>query len=352
MWLVGFLDRLDSWLNGSSAGASSTALSPSSSRVKSPWSTGHLERIVWADILGTENLPVTRAEAMGVPAIARARHILVSTISECPLVTLRGEGPGSPTPWLQHTSTTTSPQHRMAWTVDDLIFYGWSLWIVGRDKAGTITDAARCPFEWWSFGEGGVILVNGDEVPADSVVLIPGYHEGILNFAPRTVRGARTLESLWAARASNPVAATELHQTDTAELEDYEIRDLINGWSAALNETEGAVGWTPHNIEVKTHGEGSSDLLIQGRNAAAIDGARAVGVPAVMVDASNVNSTLTYETTAGRNLEFREFSLSLYMAPIRSRLSLDDVSAPGERVGFDTSQLTDLPTPTGPSTED
>ncbi|MFW5473694.1 phage portal protein [Knoellia sp. CPCC 206450] len=350
---MGFLDRLDSWLSGtSSTAAPSTALTPSTSRVKSPWSTGHLERIVWADILGTEALPVTRAEAMGVPAIARARHILVSTISECPLVTLDNEAPGSPTPWLQHTSTTTSPQHRMAWTVDDLIFYGWSLWVVGRDDDNKIIDAARCPFEWWKFGEGGVILVNDEEVPADSVVLIPGYHEGILNFAPRTVRGARELESQWAARASNPIPATELHHTDTDKLENHEIRELVDSWTAALNETGGAVAYTPHNIEVKPHGTASADLLIQGRNAAAIDAARAVGVPAVMVDASNVNSTLTYETTAGRNLEFREFSLSLYMAPIRSRLSLDDVSAPGERVGFDTSQLTDLPSPTGPNTED
>jgi hypothetical protein len=348
---VGFLDKLGTWLNGTSTPVASSTLSPGTSRLKSPWATGNLERIVWADLLGDETLPVSRAEAMGVPALARARHILVSTIAACPLVALAGDAETS-APWLQRTSQSTSPQHRMAWTVDDLIFYGWSLWIVGRDDAGAITDAARCPFEWWTFGENGAILVNDQEVPAEAAVLIPGFHEGILNSSPRTVRGARELETQWAARAANPIPAMELHQTDTATLDDAEIRGLVKDWTDALTATGGAVAYTPSNLEAKPHGTASADLLIQGRNAAAIDAARVVGVPAVMVDASNVNSTLTYETAQGRNLEFREFSLALYMDPIRARLSLDDVTPPGSRITFDTSNLTDLPSPTGPSLED
>lgn len=321
--------------------------------IRSPWTVGQLSTVVWADILGSDELPVTRADAMSVPAIARARHLLCNNISSLPLKTYRREQEVANGPaWLYRTNGRTSPQHRLMWTVDDLIFGGWSLWAVERSGAGQITDAARVPPSMWDFGEDGVILIGGKEAGELDVILIPGYHEGILNFAGRTVRGARKLESLWANRAARPIPAVELHQTNQGEMTDDEVTDVLDAWTEALDDGEGAVGFTPWNIELKPHGEGSSDLIIQGRNAAAIDSARAVGVPAAMVDASNVNSTLTYETMQGRNLEYVEHSVSLYTNPIAARLSMDDVTARGTRIAFDTSSLTGTFAPAGAPTED
>ena len=78
-----------------------------------------------------------------------------------------------------------------------------------------------------------------------------------------------------------------------------------------------------------------------------------LGLPAAMIDASNVNSTLTYETMQGRNLEFRDYSLALYTGAIAARLSMDDVTPARTRIGFDSSELiAPAPTPTGPTTED
>lgn len=350
---MGFLQQLGDMLTGRRP-AAPTASTPSTSLIKSPWSEGNLESIVWRDIFGLDVMPVTRAEAMSVPAIARARHRLAADAARCPLTLLSSDGTEAPdAAWLQHTSTATSPQHRMVWTVDDLIFHGWSLWIVRR-SGDQIIDAARCPFEWWNWSaDGGRIEINSQPVDPSSVVLIPGYHEGIIASAGPTIRGSRQLEELWQTRSANPIPAVELHQTTADRLTDAEIKTLIRDWRAAITAEDGAVGYTPHSIEAKVHGAVVADLLIQGRNAAAIDAARVVGVPAAIVDASNVNSTLTYETLGGRNLEYVQHSLSAYLGPIEARLSLDDVTPAGTRVRANVDDLTTpTPAPTGTPTED
>ena len=66
---------------------------------------------------------------MTIPAVAKARQILTSTIAKYPLIALEGADDVTTShAWLQATDGEVSPWHRMAWTIDDLIFFGWSLW--------------------------------------------------------------------------------------------------------------------------------------------------------------------------------------------------------------------------------
>lgn len=327
--------------------------------IRSPWTTTDLSKVVWSDIFGAEFQPVTRAEAMALPAVARGRHLLVSTIAQLPLATYRAAEKVSTPGWLTRTNGPTSPAHRMAWTVDDLIFSGWSLWVVERATGGGITDAARCPAERWHLEDDGTILVADDdgqdtEVDPASVILIPGFHEGLMTYGARTIRSARDLELTWSGRAKNPIPAVELHQTTDDELTDLEIDDLIAAYVRARQDVNGSVTYTPSSVELRIHGAGgTNDLLIEGRNAAAIDVARMLGLPAAMIDASNVNASLTYETMQGRSLEFRDYSLALYTGAIAARLSMDDVTPRGTRIGFDATELVaPAPTPSGPTTED
>lgn len=335
--------------------------------IRSPWAgPSSLSRVVALDIFGTQaEGELTRAECMSIPAIARARHKLVTAVARGVLRQLRGQElvTGDGPAWLSSTSGRTSPQHRLVWTVDDLIFGGWSLWAVTRETIGDptsrILDGSRAPFDSWQINSDTheVELWDGEQwIPVEdesSVILIPGYHEGLLSYGTRTIRGAAHLEATAAAQAANPIPAVELHQTTDDEMTQQEIKDLVSDWTTAVTSNGGAVAYTPKSIEVKPHGQANVDLLIQGRNAAAIDAARMIGLPAATIDASNVNSTLTYETTEGRNLEYREDSVSLYADPIAARLSMDDVCPPGERVAFDFGDLT-VPNPatTGPARED
>lgn len=357
---VGIIDVIRAALRPAGASSAPGALPNGTSGPASPWSDpSHLQTIAWADILGGVLEPVTRAEAMGIPAIARARHILCSDAARSPLRVLDAADVEQPAGWLQRSALGVSPQHRAVWTVDDLIHYGWSLWLVQRedaDLAAPITEGARCPFDRWSFGvgaEAGMVLVDGKSIPDHVALLIPGFHDGIVKSNPRTIRGARELETSAAQRAAQPIPAMELHQTTPDTLTATERDELVASWVSKLQANGGGVAYTPQSIEARPHGTASADLLIQGRNAAAVDAARIVGVPAAMIDASNVNSSLTYETLEGRGGEYIDRSLPLYLGPIDARLSLDDVTPAGTRVRADLSALTAVtPTTTQPTTED
>ena len=78
-----------------------------------------------------------------------------------------------------------------------------------------------------------------------------------------------------------------------------------------------------------------------------------VSSPAAMADATNAGASLTYETTEGRNGQFIDWGVGLYMDAIAARLSMDDVVSRGQRVAFDTTELRALaPAPTGATTND
>ena len=324
----------------------------------SPWAvSSDLSSIVWADLLDVDLLPLTRAEAMAVPAAARARHLLCGTVAGLPLRVYRGDvelvGTEAPT-WTYRTDGVVSPWHRMLWTIDDLLWTGWSLWATTRDTDGTVVDAGRVPRELWAFdADGRTIRVDGEAVSSREVVLIPGPHEGLLTFAARTLRQASRLEAAATRHATNPVPSLALVQTVDVTLTETERDDLVAGWVAARASSSGAVGFAGYGIEPRPLGIVPEQLLESGRNAAAVDVARHASIPAAMLDATNAGASLTYETTQGRNGQYLDYGVSLYTGAVAARLSLDDVVARGSRVAFDfTDYAAPVPDTTGPTLED
>ena len=330
---------------------------PSTFPIASPWSSSTLERIVAEDVFGS-TLPVnTRAAAMKIPTVARARNLLAATISRYPLVQLAAgdtvvDRAAQPT-WLYRSDDGSSPQQRIAWTVDDLIFYGWSCWWRRNDAAGFPLSVGRVNMGHWSIDADNRVTIDGIPQDDDQVVLIPGMHEGILSFGRDTLCDARELMQLVRRRLKNPIPATELHQTGGPPLPKDKQDELIASWVAGRERGDN-IGFTSKDIETKVHGENlESQLMIEARNAMAVDLARLVGVTAGLVDATAPKASLNYETTTGRNQEFVDRDLLLYMAPITDRLSLDDLSPRGKRVAFDLSAFTGPTQPaTGPTLED
>lgn len=318
------------------------ALTPNATptAIASPWTTGDLKAVVWADILDSEHVPATRAEAMAVPAVAKARHVLCTTIARLPLHAYRGDAqvPQADEPaWIARTDTPVSPYHRMLWTIDDLIFGGWSLWMTDLDSEGRPLSAVHVNAEDWHFDAAHRVVLDRP-LPANAgLVLIPGPHEGILSFGRRTVRTAARLESAAAIAAETPDPTLELHDVGDQQLTDPEIDKLIARWRAARK--VGGVSYTSKGIELKTHGTHPENLLVEGRNAAAVDVARSVGVPASSIDATPAGSSLTYSTTEMRNRELVDYGMAGYMAAVTSRLSLDDMTARGLRVRFDLEEF-------------
>jgi hypothetical protein len=320
------------------------------------WGSGAaLQSIVWADVYGSDYAPMTRAAAMAVPAVARMRNLLVATIAQLPLVDMIGETRTPQQPlWMTRTDGTLSPWHRMAWTVDDCLFYGFSLWAAKRgattDGAGLL-ECARVPYESWSIDTEGFIVVGDQRVQSDQAILIPGPHGGLLQDHATIIRLAGDNLQAAANAARNPNPNVNLHYT--GDDPDYVPADMIKAWSDARRGLNGGVAYTNKWVEATVMGSHLDKLLIEGRNADAVDIARAGSVPASSLDATNAGASLTYETTEGRNQQFLDTGAKLYMDPIAARLSQDDCVPRGHRTAFDTTAFTTLtPTPTGGPTNE
>lgn len=357
MSLFDVLRRTLSLTRGDGYGPTSPAWSGAA--VATPGSVpGSVGRIILADIYGPELAIPTREEAMKVSSIAKARALIAGTLSRYPLVAYRGDTriPRQPA-WLSRTDTGQPPGWRMLWTLDDLYFYGSSLWSVRRGASrssafGPIVDAIRVPFDEWELTEDLYVEVQGNRVGADEVIYFDGPQDGLLDIAADEIRGARAMTRAWRQRVDTPVPLMNLHHTDQVPLEDDEIDKLLAQWEAARR--AGGTAYTPYNIEAQALGTVEVDLYVAGRNSARIDFANYSNLPAGILDGSPSTASLTYSTREGQRNELVDLSLSYWTGNIAARLSMDDVTPRGSRVDFDITWLASSaqPATANPPSED
>lgn len=319
---------------------------------ESPWaSPNHLERF---EAPNGAPVALTRSAALRVPAVVRARKLIVTNLPRCPLVPYAGTeaiaGPARPR-WIDSTDGPWSPYHRMLWTTDDLFFHGISAWAVARDNAGAVVAADRIPFEQWTIDPtSGHVLWNGAEVSAADVVVIPGVDEGILAYGVEPIGHAADLAAGARKAANSPVLNTIIKQLSGEPLTKTQRTEVVEQFVAARRKMGHGVSFVSANVAVEEAGKSDPALLIDGRNAAAIDIARLVGIPAALLDA-DTGSSMTYENTSARMTELCDFGLAPYMSAIAGRLGQDDVMPAGMSVEFDTSVLTGI-TESGVNTPD
>jgi hypothetical protein len=321
--------------------------------IRSPFA-GDLQKIVVDDLISLFEESVgfqcmTRAQALSIPAVYRGRAILMSLLADKPLQAWRGETllpyPDAQPTFLYSTPGILGPWQRMVRTLDDLIFYPYSLWLTvrGEPKEGRrpIVSAVHCPYESWRINEAGLIEMQNrdggwDVADEDEVILIPGPSEGLLAYANRTMLGSRALDQAWTDRARTPAPLTEIHLTDDTQLDDAETTATRDAWVEARRQGNSVVV-TPANVEIKDHGAGETSLYVEGRNAGRLDIAAFFNLPGSVLDASTATASLTYVTQEGNRSSLDDMSLPYWYRPIESRLSQDDVVPRGQSVRFDFS---------------
>lgn len=306
----------------------------------------HLERITAAELWGTEHLQLGRRAAMSVPAIARARHVVCAKLARAPITAMTADD--RPAPAQSPLLTDPDPErttswNQKLWTVDDLIFHGRSYWVITRrfEGSGQASRARRVDVSSVTYNEKtGRYVIDSREYPASDVIRFDGPHEGILRFAGNPIAAMVALERAYGSAAKTPVPNIELHYNGPGDLDDDEIDKLIDRWAAARRGENGGVSFTSRDIEVRTHGSTSENLLVQGRNAAALDAARLIGVPASAIDASMVGggSSLNYTNAPARMRELIDTGLDMYAAAIESALTAH--LPRGQRAAFDFDQFT------------
>jgi len=316
--------------------------------IQSPYSDpGNLAKVVLEEIAGVTETAgtITRSEAMMVPAVMRARGLVAGTLSRYPLKAYKGDQELSEQPaWLSRTDTGIPPRQRLLWTIDDLIFYGHSLWVVKRGSLGQVLDAARVPTHRWRLNDkGGVDLEesrgNYRTLEPEEFIYFASPQDALLSAGALAVKTALAVQKGTSSRASSPVPLINLELTDDWDHDDDELKATQANWATARASEFGAVAVTPVGIKATEMGtKGTSDFMESARNASRIDIANIVGIPASELDGSLETSSLTYTTQEGNRNRLHD-GLEMWRTAIEDRLSMDDVTPRGTRISLDVANL-------------
>lgn len=290
----------------------------------------------------------TRAEAMSVPTIARARGIITSSVASIELVVrdkateMEVDAPrviNQPDPRIPGAAFYT-------WIAEDLIFSGYGYARITELFADTFRvrsmeriSPERVTIETNSIGtEIEYYLVDGYTVPTQgvgSLVVFYGNDEGLLRRAGRTIRAGAELERAAAMYAAEPVPTMVLKSNGTSLPADR-IAKLLESWAQARRSR--GTAFLNADVTLETLGFDPEKLqLNQARSYVATELARAIGIPAYYVDAES-GSSMTYSNASTARQSLVDFSLLPVMKQIESRLSMSDFVPATQEVRFNLDE--------------
>lgn len=324
-----------------------------------PWSvtSSTLQALVYKDVYGTtDNEIVTRDSAMRVAPVKRGRAVIIGRLGDLPLelgefvegVFVADEV--QPAHLTQVDGVESTPWRRFAWSLDDVLFTGWSLWAVDRDDAGAITASDRIARHLWRFDADsptgvqiqiGLVWVNVTD--DKSVLLFAGPDDGLLVNAHDSIVGWRHMERAWVGRVRNPIPLMVLREKEAGTVRQTEAQGYVDALAAGRLSPNGAIAFIPATLDLDVHGEVQADLFNEGRNAARIDIANHMNLPVSYLDGSTATSSLTYTTQEGSRAQIID-DLEYWLAPFEARLSQADVTGdPKKFVRVNRSNLTAVP---------
>ena len=275
----------------------------------------------------------TRAQAMAVPTIARARGILCSTIASLPMEQYsKLDGAHLATPSVINQPDPRVPGSAIyAWIAEDLLFHGVAYGQVmeqygdtGRVRAWTRIAPDRVTQKLNNLQTEIVgYQVDGSVVPTQgigSLIVFYGLDEGLLNRAGRTIRAAHALEQAAETFAKEPVPLQVLKSNGT-NLPAERITKLLEAWRIAR--TPKSTAFLNADVELQALGIDPAKLqLNEARQYVALELARACNLPAYFVSAET--TSMTYSNTTSERRGLIDFSLRPILTAIEQRLSLAD----------------------------
>lgn len=306
-------------------------------------SASHLDAVTWAHLLDLpeDSRPVTRAEAMAIPAIARGRNLICGQAARLAITAVTADGT------LAHQPDVIAQPERfrarsltVSWIVDAMLFHGRA-WLIVTEREGTkprrVAWAPEHVIAWDP--QLGQITAWGEPVAEQDVIRVDGPNEGVLDYGRTTLRAARSLARAAARTADNPVPSIDLHQVKGERMTPTEIEAMIAQWMRARRGANGGVAFTNESVEARTLGVPAEQLLIQGRQQAEKECAQLLNLPAWAVDAVVSGSSITYSNVPSRARELIDITLAPLMDALTGRLSLDDVLPRGTWAVANPAQL-------------
>jgi len=288
----------------------------------------------------------TREQAMSVPALARSRNIICSTVGSLPVETYNHftKEHLRPSKVLMQPDPRIAGSAIYAWIAEDLLFYGFAYGQVldsysdsdgARVRAWTRVSPDRVTYQLNS-NQTEILFyrVDGAEVPKNgigSLVVFNGLDEGLLNRAGRTIKAAQALEAAAELYAKEPVPTMVLKSNGT-NLTPERITRLLESWKASR--ATRSTAFLNADVELQALGFDPAKLqLNEARQYLALEIARATGIPASFVSAET--TSMTYSNMTAERKALIDFSLRPILTAIEQRLSMADFVPNGVEVRFD-----------------
>ena len=291
------------------------------------------------------NVFVSRAEAMAVPTVARARNLIVGTISTLPVHLFRkstGEELGSPR-WLEQPDYRQPRSVTLSATVDALFHFGVAYWEVtevyegidGRPSAFAFVNNDRVSFNLnQNNTEVLNYLVDGVARPnfgIGSLITFQGINEGILNNGGRTIRAALDLEKAAAIAAATPIPSGYISNSG-ADLPPDQITGLLSQWKLARQQRSTA--FLSASLQYHATSFSPKDMMYsEAAQHLSTQLARLCNIPAYMVS-SEMNNSMTYSNVMDERRQFVDMTLKPLYAAIEDRLSMNDITNSQNYVRF------------------
>lgn len=293
--------------------------------------------------------PVSRSDAMQVPAVRRARSIIAGTIASFSLElyddATNAEIPDG-LPWLGQPDPHMTRAAQIAATVDNLVFHGFAYWevvtvIPGTDRpelmafvnfprVSAVNDPLNTVVDYY--------LVDGYRRPTvgvGSLITFQAEDEGFLACASAVIRRGTELQRAALNLAASPMPSGVLKNTG-ADLPDAKVLALLTGWKQSRREN--ATAYLSAQLEFQSQSYNAVEMAINEQimnNAGDI--ALSLNLDPWYVNAQN--ASMTYSNRVDINKQLVNQTLRPYIDVIEQRLSMPDLCPDGYEVRFSLDEF-------------
>ena len=296
--------------------------------------------------------------ALSLPTVSRARDLLASTISGLEFRQYIKQWNGTEyeeiyvpnESWMENPDPKVPRQFILANTVTDLWMTGRAFWAVTSRNA---TDGRPMSFEWLPsaniqtpdqvgpqfFGMPSSIQFNGVNLDPNEIITFLAPTTGLMYSGRRAVNIATHLDQYADRAATIETVPGYLQQTAAGEtMSGEELGDLAAQWAQARREGN-VIGALNNYVNFVEFDRDPLEVNAAQREYQALDLSRMCSVPAYLVSAPTPGASMTYQNASQARQDLWLFGAQMYAHAIESRLSMNDVTARGRYICFDTDDL-------------
>lgn len=303
------------------------------------WASGAANNLAPFVPVFIDSGPVTRAQAMRVPAVLNGLQVIAGTLSTVPLCSWRANAKladADATAFVSNPDPTVPVSWHYAQTLTDAVLFGVAYWVVtGRDSTDRITTAQYVVAEDVDLSEiltTGNVRVGLEDIPAADVLQFLGpITGGICDRGATAIRTAYLLELAAARFATLDVPAGVLENLSAVELDTDEIAALLADWEAAR--AARTTAYLQGNLKYSvTQFDAAQLQLVEGRRESDSKIAQLLNLPPQYVNAPVAGGSMVYSNLTQRRRDLFDLSLAPWSAAITDRLSMDDITPRGQSV--------------------